>query len=49
MLSLETSFVSIFLTGKEMASKKGVGIGEVEEKLKPKERERNEANQRATD
>ena len=47
MLRLETSLISIFPTGKEMTSKKGAGIEAVEEKLNPKERMRNEVNQKA--
>ena len=49
MMSLETSLISIFLTGKEMTSKKGAGIEGVEEKLNPKKRVRNEVNQKAKD
>ena len=49
MLSLETSLTSIFLTGKEVTSKKGARIGGVEEKLNHNERVRNEVNQKAKD
>ena len=48
MLSLETSLTSIFVTGKEVTSKKGARIG-VEEKLNHNERVRNEVNQKAKD